>query len=398
MHHIGSGEGGIRTHGTVSRSGAFKAPALVHYATSPGGPGWIPRGRGAAPTPSKAQPRAGAILPWSSLTLWHAEPVRASVATEPGGPEVLQIREVDAPDAGAGQILIRVVAAGVNRADLLQRQGHYPPPPGASPILGLEVSGQVAALGDGVTGWRVDDACVALLAGGGYAELVAVPAGQVLVPPAGLDLVTAGGVIEAAATVYTNLDRVGLRAGEVFLVHGGSGGIGAYAIQYAKAIGATVITTAGRQDKIDFCRSIGADHALWYREDWPTAVKDITNGRGVDVILDNMGAKYLEDHVRLLATGGRLAVIGMQGGSKGVLDLAALFARRASISASSLRARPIAEKSDICRAVAEHVWPLIKTGLIRPPPQTTYPLAEAASAHAHLESGDNIGKIILTVA
>jgi putative PIG3 family NAD(P)H quinone oxidoreductase len=349
------------------------------------------------PTPSKAQPRAGAILPWSLLTLWHAEPVRAIIATEPGGPEVLQIREVDAPDAGAGQILIRVVAAGVNRADLLQRQGHYPPPPGASPILGLETSGQVAALGDGVTGWRVDDACVALLAGGGYAELVAVPAGQVLVPPAGLDLVTAGGVIEAAATVYTNLDRVGLRAGEVFLVHGGSGGIGAYAIQYAKAIGATVITTAGRQDKIDFCRSIGADHALSYREDWPRAAKDITNGRGVDVILDNMGAKYLEDHVRLLATGGRLAVIGMQGGSKGILDLAALFVRRASISASSLRARPIAEKSEICRAVAEHVWPLIKTGLIKPPPQTTYPLAEAASAHAHLESGDNIGKIILTV-
>jgi NADPH:quinone reductase-like Zn-dependent oxidoreductase len=239
---------------------------------------------------------------------------------------------------------------------------------------------------------------VALLAGGGYAELVVVPAGQVLVPPAGLDLVTAGGVIEAAATVYTNLDRVGLRAGEVFLVHGGSGGIGAYAIQYAKAIGATVMTTAGRQDKIDFCRSIGADHALSYREDWPTAVKDITNGRGVDVILDNMGAKYLEDHVRLLATGGRLAVIGMQGGSKGILDLAALFARRASISASSLRARPIAEKSDICRAVAGRVWPLIKTGLIKPPPQTTYPLAEAASAHAHLESGDNIGKIILAVA
>ncbi|HKH54750.1 MAG TPA: NAD(P)H-quinone oxidoreductase [Propionibacteriaceae bacterium] len=324
--------------------------------------------------------------------------MRAIIATEPGGPEVLQIREVDAPDAGAGQILIKVVAAGVNRADLLQRQGHYPPPPGASPILGLEVSGQVAALGDGVTGWRVDDACVALLAGGGYAELVAVPAGQVLVPPAGLDLVTAGGVIEAAATVYTNLDRVGLRAGEVFLVHGGSGGIGAYAIQYAKAIGATVITTAGGQDKIDFCRSIGADHALSYREDWPTAVKDITNGRGVDVILDNMGARYLEDHVRLLATGGRLAVIGMQGGSKGILDLTALFARRASISASSLRARPITEKSDICRALAEHVWPLIKTGLIKPPPQTTYPLAEAASAHAHLESGDNIGKIILTVA
>jgi putative PIG3 family NAD(P)H quinone oxidoreductase len=327
--------------------------------------------------------------------LWHAEPVRAIIATEPGGPEVLEIREVDAPVPGAGEILIRVVAAGVNRADLLQRQGHYPPPPGASQILGLEVSGEVAALGDGVAGWKIGDVCAALLAGGGYAELAAVPAGQVLVPPTGMDAVTAGGVVEAAATVYTNLDRVALRAGDIFLVHGGSGGIGAYAIQYAKAIGAIVITTAGRQDKIDFCRSIGADHALSYREDWPGAVKDITNGRGVDVILDNMGAKYLEDHVRLLATGGRLAVIGMQGGTKGTLDLGALFSRRASVSASSLRARPVAEKADICRAVTVHVWPLIESGLIKPPPQTTYPLEEAAAAHAHLESGDNIGKIVL---
>ncbi len=329
--------------------------------------------------------------------MWHAEPVRAIIATEPGGPEVLQIREVDSPVAGAGEILIRVVAAGVNRADLLQRQGHYPPSPGASQILGLEVSGEVAALGDGIAGWKVGDACAALLAGGGYAEFAAAPAGQVLVPPTGLNAVTAGGVVEAAATVYTNLDRVALRAGEVFLVHGGSGGIGAYAIQYAKAIGAIVITTAGRPDKIDFCRSIGADHALSYREDWPGAVKDITNGRGVDVILDNMGAKYLEDHIRLLATGGRLAVIGMQGGTKGTLDLGALFARRASVSAASLRARPAVEKADVCRGVAEHVWPLIASGLIKPPPQTIYPLAEAAAAHAHLESGNNIGKIILAV-
>ncbi len=297
--------------------------------------------------------------------------MRAIIATEPGGPEVLTIRETDTPIASAGEILIRVIAAGVNRADLLQRQGRYPPPPGASNILGLEVSGEVAALGDGVAGWSVGDHCVALLAGGGYAQFVTAPADQVLVPPTDMDMVTAGGVVEAAATVYTNLDRVGLRAGELFLVHGGSGGIGAYAIQYAKALGATVITTAGRQDKIDFCRSIGADHALSYRQDWPEAVKDITDGRGVDVILDNMGAKYLEDHVRLLATGGRLAVIGMQGGTKGTLDLGALFTRRASVSASSLRARPVAEKAEICRKVAERVWPLIESGLIKPPPQTT---------------------------
>jgi putative PIG3 family NAD(P)H quinone oxidoreductase len=324
--------------------------------------------------------------------------MRAIIATEPGGPEVLKIRETGTPVAGAGAILIRVVAAGVNRADLLQRQGHYPPPPGASQILGLEVSGEVAALGEGVAGWKVGDPCVALLAGGGYAQFVVAPADQVLVPPGGMDMVTAGGVVEAAATVYTNLDRVRLRAGEAFLVHGGSGGIGAYAIQYAKAVGATVIATAGRQDKIDFCLSIGADHALSYREDWPAAVKDITNGRGVEVILDNMGAKYLEDHVRLLATGGRLAVIGMQGGTKGMLDLGALFTRRASVSASSLRARPVWEKAEVCRNVTEHVWPLLESGLIKAPPQTTYPLEEAAAAHARLESGDNIGKIILTLS
>jgi putative PIG3 family NAD(P)H quinone oxidoreductase len=339
----------------------------------------------------------GRSYPGSLPQLWHAEPVRAIIATGPGGPEVLEIREVDPPVADFGEILIRVDAAGVNRADLLQRQGRYPPPRGASQILGLEVSGEVAALGDDVAGWEVGDRCVALLAGGGYAEFVAAPAGQVILPPPGIDPVTAGGVVEAAATVYTNLDRVGLRAGEVFLVHGGSGGVGAYAIQYAKAIGAIVITTAGRQDKIDLCRAIGADHALSYRQDWPRAVTDITDSRGVDVILDNMGAKYLEDHVRLLATGGRLAVIGMQGGTTGTLDLAALFSRGASVSAASLRARPVSEKAEVCCAVAEHVWPLIESGFIKPPPQSIYPLEEAAAAHAQLESGDNIGKIILAV-
>ena len=327
--------------------------------------------------------------------LWHAEPVRAIIATEPGGPEVFQLREVETPVPGAGEVLIKVTAAGVNRADLLQRQGRYPPPAGASDIIGLEVSGEVAALGGGVSAWNTGDRCVALLAGGGYAEYVAAPADQVMVSPPGLDAVTAGGLAEAAATVYSNLDRVQLRAGEVFLVHGGSGGIGAYAIQYAKALGATVISTAGRSDKIDFCRSIGADHALSYREDWANQIKDITDGRGVDVILDNMGARYLEDHVRLLATGGRLVVIGMQGGTRGTLDIGMLFARRASISASSLRARPIAEKADICRAVVDHFWPLIASGMIKPPPQTLFPLAEAGAAHARLESGDNIGKIIL---
>lgn len=329
--------------------------------------------------------------------LWHAERMRAIITTEPGGPDVLRLQEVETPSPSPGEVLIKVIAAGVNRADLLQRQGHYPPPPGASEILGLEVSGQIAALGSGVGGWQIGDTCVALLAGGGYAEFVVTPAGQVLPPPPGVDLVTAGGVIEAAATVYTNLERVGLRAGEVFLVHGGSSGIGSYAIQYAKIIGATVIATAGRDDKIDFCRSIGADHAVSYRDDWPAEIEEIMPGHGVDVILDPIGAKYLEDHLRLLATGGRQAVIGLQGGRSGTLDLGGLMRKRASISASSLRARPKAEKAEVCRAVAEHVWPLIDSGLIKPPPKTTFPLAEAAAAHAHLESGDNIGKIILTV-
>jgi putative PIG3 family NAD(P)H quinone oxidoreductase len=329
--------------------------------------------------------------------LWHAERVRAIIATGPGGPEVLQLQEIETPTPAPGQVLIKVIAAGVNRADLLQRQGHYPPPAGASEIIGLEVSGEIAAVGSDVVGWEVGDRCVALLAGGGYAEFATATAGQVIPPPPGVDPVTAGGVLEAAATVYTNLDRAGLCTGATFLVHGGSGGIGSYAIQYAKANGATVIATAGSRDKMDFCRSIGADHALSYREDWPAKIKEITNGQGVNVILDNMGAKYLEDHVRLLATNGRLAVIGMQGGSRGALDLAGLMTRRASVSASSLRARPVAEKAEVCRGVVEHVWPLIGSGMIKPPPQTTFPLAEAAAAHAHLESGDNIGKIILTV-
>ncbi len=324
--------------------------------------------------------------------------MRAIIASQPGGPEVLQLQEIETPSPAAGEVLIKVAAAGVNRADLLQRQGDYPPPRGASGLIGLEVSGEIAAVGNDVVDWQVGDACVALLAGGGYAEFAVAPAGQVIPPPPGVDQVTAGGVTEGAATVYTNLDRVGLRAEEVFLVHGGSGGIGSYAIQYAKALGAAVIATAGREDKIDFCRSIGADHALSYRDKWPAKIEEITDNRGVDVILDSIGAKYLEDHLRLLATGGRLAVIGLQGGRRGSLDLAGLMAKRGSVSASSLRARPPAEKAEVCRAVVDQVWPLIGSGAIKPPPRTTFPLANAAAAHAHLESGNNIGKIILTVS
>jgi putative PIG3 family NAD(P)H quinone oxidoreductase len=322
--------------------------------------------------------------------------VQAIQASRPGGPEVLEPVELPDPEPGPGEVLVAVTAAGVNRADLLQRQGHYPPPKGASALIGLEVSGHVAALGSDVTGWEVGAPCVALLAGGGYAELVAVPAGQVVPPPPGYDLVAAAGVPEVAATVLSNLDLADLSSGEVFLVHGGAGGIGSFAIQYAHALGATVVATAGSDEKLDHCRSLGADHALSYRGDWPAAVREAAPG-GVDVVLDSMGAKYLGDHVDLLATEGRLIVIGMQGGTQASLDLGTLLAKRALVRGTTLRSRPPVEKATICARMVERVWPLLADGTIAPTPQTVFPLAEAASAHAHLESGDNLGKVVLTV-
>ena len=301
---------------------------------------------------------------------------------EAGGPEVLELVEEPAPQPGPGEVGIDVVAAGINRADLMQRQGHYPPPPGASDVIGLEVSGHVARVGDGVTGWTVGDPCVALLAGGGYASYAVAPAGQVVPPPPGVDLVTAAGLIEVAATVQSNLANVWLAAGEVLLVHGGAGGIGSFAIPYAKHLGATVIATAGSPEKLEFCRARGADHALSYREDWVAGVRELTGRHGVDVILDPIGAKYLEDHIGLLATAGRLVVIGFQGGGKGTLDLRRLLAKRGWIHSASLRGRPVAEKAAICRAVADQVWPLVADGTIDAPPFETFPLADAAAAHA----------------
>jgi putative PIG3 family NAD(P)H quinone oxidoreductase len=323
--------------------------------------------------------------------------VKAIVASQPGPPDVLEVQDVETPSPGPNEVLIKVVAAGVNRADLLQRQGHYQPPPGASPILGLEVSGTIAEVGQEVSNWAVDDPCLALLAGGGYAEYVAAPAGQVVPPPLGVELVAAAGVIEVAATVYSNIELVGLVEGDTFLVHGGAGGIGSFAIQYAKSLGATVITTAGSDDKLAYCRSIGADHAISYRDDWPAAVREAA-ADGVQMILDNMGAKYLGDHVQLLAINGALVTIGLQGGRQGTLDLATLMRKRGLISANSLRARPVEEKAAICRGLVQNVWPLIADGTIKQPPLKVFPLAEAAAAHARLESGKNIGKIILSVA
>jgi putative PIG3 family NAD(P)H quinone oxidoreductase len=323
--------------------------------------------------------------------------VKAIVPREPGPPEVLELRDVEIPSPRRHEVLIKVAAAGVNRADLLQRQGHYQLPPGVSEIPGLEASGTIAEVGEEVSNWEVDDPCVALLAGGGYAEYVAAPAGQVVPPPLGVELVAAAAVIEVAATVYSNIELIGLADGDMFLVHGGAGGIGSFAIQYAKTIGATVITTAGSEDKLNYCRSIGADHAISYRGDWPAAVREIA-ADGVQMILDNMGAKYLEDHIQLLGTDGALVVIGMQGGRRGTLDLASLSERRGLVTANLLRARPLEEKAAICRGLVQNVWPLIADDTIKQPPLTVFPLAEAAAAHARLESGDNIGKIILSVA
>ncbi|MEA4944416.1 MAG: NAD(P)H-quinone oxidoreductase, partial [Propionicimonas sp.] len=279
--------------------------------------------------------------------------------TAPGGPENLILSEAPIPTAGSGEVVIAVTAAGVNRADLLQRQGFYPPPPGASEVIGLEVSGHIHELGPGVEGWTAGDACVAVLAGGGYAEYVAVPAGQVIPPPPGIDLVTAAGLIEVAATVVSNFDHVRLTAGETVLLHGGAGGIGTFAIQYARALGARVLVTAGTPAKLTLCRSLGADVAIDYHQDWPAAVREATGGRGVDVILDVMGAKYLEANVDALAPDGRLVVIGLQGGRKGTLDLNKLLGKRATVTATSLRGRPAAQKAAICAAVRDRVWPLV---------------------------------------
>jgi len=323
--------------------------------------------------------------------------VRAIVPSGSGGPEVLSYVEVPDAVAGPGEVLLDVTATAVNRADLVQRQGHYPPPPGASEILGLECSGTVSALGEGVDGFAVGDDVCALLAGGGYATKVAVPVGQVMPLPDGVDAVTAAGLPEVAATVWSNVMMVaGLRSGDSFLVHGGAGGIGTFAIQLTKALGARVFATAGSPEKLALCRDLGADVAIDYHEqDFVEVVSQATDGRGVDVILDNMGASYLTRNLDALATEGRLIVIGFQGGSRAEMDLRTLFLKRAAVFSASLRARPVAEKTTICAAVAEHVWPLVADGTVRPVVGRTLPLADAAEAHRLMESGESTGKILL---
>jgi putative PIG3 family NAD(P)H quinone oxidoreductase len=324
--------------------------------------------------------------------------MRAVIASEPGGPEVLTVTELDDPTPAAGEVVIDMAATAVNRADTLQRQGFYPPPRGASDVLGLECSGVVAAVGADVEGWSVGDEVCALLAGGGYATKVAVPAGQVMPVPAGIDLVTAGALPEVACTVWSNVFMVaGLQPDETLLVHGGAGGIGTMAIQLAHALGARVITTAGSEEKLEVCRSLGADVTVNYREqDFVEEVRAATDGRGADVILDNMGASYLGRNVDALAPEGRLVIIGMQGGTKGELNIAALLSKRGAVIATTLRSRPVAEKAAICAAVVEHVWPLVADGSVRPVVHTTMPLEKAGEAHRLMEDSGHIGKIVLT--
>jgi putative PIG3 family NAD(P)H quinone oxidoreductase len=324
--------------------------------------------------------------------------MRAVIAPDPGGPEALVVSDLPDPVPGPGEVVIDMAATAVNRADTLQRQGFYPPPPGASDVLGLECSGVVSAVGPDVDRWSVGDEVCALLAGGGYGEKVLVPAGQVMPVPQGLDLVTAGALPEVACTVWSNVFMIaGLQPGETLLVHGGAGGIGTLAIQLAHALGATVVTTAGSAEKLDLCRSLGADVVVSYKEqDFVEEVRSATDGRGADVILDNMGAKYLGRNVDALATEGRLVIIGMQGGSKGELDIGKLLRKRGAVIATSLRARPVEEKAAICAAVVEHVWPLVADGSVRPVVHATLPLEKVADAHRMMDEGHHVGKIVLT--
>ncbi|HEY7595056.1 MAG TPA: NAD(P)H-quinone oxidoreductase [Actinophytocola sp.] len=317
---------------------------------------------------------------------------------EPGGPDVLDWTEMPDPRPAPGEVLLDVIAAGVNRADLLQRKGQYPPPAGISEVPGLECSGTVAELGEGVTDVRVGAQVCALLAGGGYAEKVVVPAGQVLPVPSGMDPVTAASLPEVACTVWSNVAlTAGLVAGETLLVHGGAGGIGTHAIQVGKALGARVAVTAGAPERLARCAELGADVLIDYRsQDFVEEVRAATEGRGADVILDNMGAKYLPRNVSALARNGRLVVIGMQGGVKGELNLAELLGKCGSVTATTLRHRPVEEKSAIVAEVATQLWPLVEAGAVRPIVHEVLPADHAPDAHRLLEeSGEVFGKLVL---
>jgi putative PIG3 family NAD(P)H quinone oxidoreductase len=323
--------------------------------------------------------------------------VKAITLPEPGGPEALVLDDVPDPMPRPGEVVVEVVAAGVNRADLMQRQGHYDPPPGSSAYPGLEVSGRIAQLGDGVEGWSVGDEVCALLTGGGYAERVAVPAGQLLPVPAGVSLEDAAALPEVACTVWSNVFMTAnIQPGEVLLVHGGGSGIGTMAIQLGREVGARVAVTAGSPEKLEVCRELGASILVNYRtEDFEDVVRDATDGHGADVVLDSIGAKYLARNVGVLAVNGRLVVIGLMGGRTGEINLGAMLAKRCALVATTLRARPPAEKAAIVAAVREHVWPLVEAGRVRPIVHAAYPLADAAGAHREMEASTHVGKLLL---
>ena len=325
--------------------------------------------------------------------------MRAIVVTEPGPPDVLRWAELPDPEPGRDEVVLDVAAAGVNRADLHQRQGNYPAPPGAPAWPGLECSGTVSSVGPGVASWTVGDQACALLAGGGYATKAAASAGHLLPVPAGVDLVTAAGLPEAMCTVWSNVFMIaGLRPGETLLVHGGGGGIGTAAIQLGRAVGAKVAVTAGSVTKLARCEELGASVLVNYREeDFVAVVRDATEGRGADVVLDLIGAKYLARNIDVLAPGGRLVVIGLQGGRRAELDLGALMAKRAALIAATLRSRTSEEKATIVAAVREHVWPLIESGDVKPVIDRVLPMSEAAEAHRVVEAGEHVGKVLLAV-
>lgn len=323
--------------------------------------------------------------------------MRAVTAPTPGGVDALQVVDRPTPEPAPGEVLIRITAAGVNRADLLQRQGFYDPPSGATDILGLECSGDIVSVGEGVTDLQPGEHVCALLSGGGYAELVNVPAGQVAIAPSGVTLTESAGLMEVAATVWSNVFMMGkLQHGETLLVHGGGSGIGTMAIQLGKAFGAKVVVTVGSEEKAAFCRELGADLTINYREqDFVEEMKDAD--LRADVILDIIGGKYLASNIAALNTAGRLVVIGMQGGVKAELNLGALLSKRAAVMATSLRARPAAEKAAIVSAMVAQVWPLVADGTVRPIIHSTYPLEDVRQAHQELEDSTHTGKVLLTL-
>ena len=325
--------------------------------------------------------------------------MKAITLPQPGGPEALVLDDVPDPMPRPGEVVVEVVAAGVNRADVMQRQGHYDPPPGSSAYPGLEVSGRIAQLGDGVDGWSVGDEVCALLTGGGYAEKVTVPVGQLLPVPAGVSLEDAAALPEVACTVWSNIFMTAnIQPGEVLLVHGGGSGIGTMAVQLGREVGARVAVTAGSPEKLEVCRELGASILVNYRtDDFEAVVREATDGHGADVILDTIGAKYLARNVGLLAVNGRLVVIGLQGGRTAEINLGAMLAKRCALVATTLRARPAAEKAVIVAAVREHVWPLIESGRVRPIVHAAYPLGDAAGAHREMEASTHVGKLLLRV-